>query len=126
HLTALEDRRKREPHPAAGRILDRPGEHLAVWKVLLPRGVDPGPAGDRDGEIDVRSMERQRRAPPEGGGDTRLLRPHPLPGRHGIAFVQQARGKNEVRIFRQRHLCVLSLRVGWAMCAVAPVYDMCR
>src|SRR5437879_11971421 len=57
HLTALEDRREREPHPAAGRILDRPGEHLAVWTVLLPRGLAPGPAGHRAGTTDGRSME---------------------------------------------------------------------
>jgi len=45
HLAALKDGREREPHAAAGGILDRAGKHLAVREIFLPRRIDPRPPG---------------------------------------------------------------------------------
>ena len=75
-----------KPHRSRprGRVLDRPGEDLARGHVAPAVGVDPGPAGDREGQVGPLGLDPDGPDARHELDQPRLPTPQLLPGRDRV------------------------------------------
>lgn len=105
--------RERGPEPAVGRRLHRAGEALPVREVLLARGVDPRPTGDREAEVDVRPEDVHDIAPAVQPVDHALLPGvEGRPEDHRVVQVEHPGLGDEARELVQAHASLLRRRLG--------------